>query len=128
MHIRASEWGLSLYEGTRPRFAGFGLGLGPDTEDGLIASASRKYADDLADYAEELGGEVERWWRFKAASGAPKGRWHVMRYLDGPGITGENLTTPTGRLKTYSDYESANRAAEQANIGITAERHLATSA
>lgn len=129
MHIRASKWGVSLYEGERPRFAGFGMGLGPDPEEGLIASSSRERVEELADFADTLLREgelpVARWWRFKAASGAPKGRWHVIRFLDGPRITSQNLLTPSGKLKTFKDFESAQRAAEKANAaGITAEREV----
>jgi hypothetical protein len=127
MHIRASQWGVSLYVGARPFWAGFGLGLGPDPEEGLVASSSREKVDELADYGDSLLREgelpIQRWWRFKAASGAPRGRWHVIRDLDGPGITGQNLLTSNGRLRTFKDRESAQKAADKANVGITAERN-----
>jgi hypothetical protein len=135
MHIRKNEWGLGLYEGERPRFAGFGLGLAPDPEEGLIASSSREKVEELADYGDSLlrDGDlpVERWWRFKAASGAPGkpapgefSRYHVIRFLDGPGVSGQNLLTPTGRLKTFKSREDAQKAADRENASgpITAER------
>lgn len=131
MHIRKSQWGVSLHEGSPPRFAGFGMGLGPDPEEGLIASASCDKVEELADYGDSLlrDGElpINRWWRFKAASGAPRGRWHVIRFLDGPGITGQNLLTTNGRLRTFKDYDAAQKAADAANVGIDARRnHAAT--
>jgi hypothetical protein len=126
MHIRRvktteGEY-MGLYKGEQPRFAGFGMGLGPDPAESLLVLADRTEVETLADIAEEQGAGIDRWWQFIVASGA-KGkpapgefsRWHVLRFMDGPGISGENLQTPTGRVKTFPTREAAQKAANKAN-------------
>lgn len=63
--------------------------------------------------SQDLG--VHPFWLFKAASGAKNGRWRVMRYLDGPGRSGQLLTTASGAVRTFKTYEAAAAAAEKRN-------------
>lgn len=119
MHISRSRRGYSLYDCADPP-----LLHGPTEEEMaglLVGSVSGESGpgttpDDLANWAEEeFGVTIYRWWRWRAASGAPGGRYHVKRYRRANGVWGENLKASNGRVRTFATYEGAERAAAQAN-------------
>ena len=56
-----------------------------------------------------------KWWEWQAASGAAHGRWHIIRYKDGPGITGENYSTKSGARWTCKNSQTAFRKAKELN-------------
>ena len=58
--------------------------------------------------------EDQEWRKWKAASGGKRG-WHIIRFIDGPGITGENYKTKNGRLWTCKNSKTAFKKAKELN-------------
>ncbi len=60
--------------------------------------------------------EIPEWKLWKAGNnGAGRRNWFVLRYLDGPGTTGEALRTKRGSLIRFGSHESANKKATELN-------------
>lgn len=50
-----------------------------------------------------------------ASNGANRRHWFVMRYLYGPGVTGQCYETSRGTVRRYASMAAAQRVADRLN-------------